>query len=124
MTPPIPKTYRDVLAIVSLAEMFSWHRDAKTFDLIFDDLPADRRTCLTVRMAEGGKGMVEVKTLHGYQPGAHRWTDYCPPCGTIILPDLRGRIALLTWIAAQAERVTGWRNPEHFSLYAPFPRAA
>lgn len=117
MTPAIPKTYRDMLAIVADADIFSWHREAKTVSLTFDDLPADRRTCLSLYMASAGKGMIEVRTLDGYEPDKHRWSNYCSPSGTIILPDLRGRIALLSWIAAQAEKVTGWRNPETFSIH-------
>ena len=54
MTPAIPKTYREMLAIVADADIFSWHREAKTVSLTFDDLPADRRTCLSLYMASAG----------------------------------------------------------------------
>ncbi len=78
----VPESYSDFLALVSRASIVSFFRPLGvvesdgTVDLTIDDFAADRRSCVSLRMASASCGTVEVKTLLGYDKTRNRWTDY------------------------------------------------
>ena len=114
--PLVPRNYAEVLVLAQAANCLTWHRDSRKLSLVLDNLTIDRRTCVDVRLE---RGLVEVRTLRGFDSEKNRWSDYCGPAVEFALPDRKGAKALLSWLAAQAQTVTGCPNPANFSLYRP-----
>lgn len=112
-----PKTYLEVLAFAQAAQVVSWARDLATLSCYFDDVAQDRRTCLNLRIKAGQCGLVEIRTVSGYDAKKNVWRVPCAPNGTIVLPSRHGLKALQVWITAQAIAQTGWSNPITFSRY-------
>lgn len=112
-----PKTYADVLVLARAAQMLSWHRSSNTLTLTIDDMAADRRSCIDIRIQSGKAGIVEGRTLSGYDSVKKRWSQYCSPTYTVCLPHRRGQKELQAYIAELATHETGWANPEAFSHY-------
>ncbi len=113
-----PQTYADALAFAQSAQCVSWSRQSPlTLSCIYDDMTAGRRTCMDLRIESGKCGIIEIRTLCGYDPVKHVWREQCSPRGTIPLADKRGLKALREWVTAQAVIETGYPNPISFSIY-------
>ena len=112
-----PKTYSDIIPIARAAHILSWYRPTATLSLTIDDTHADRRTVLEVRIESGKCGLIDIRTLSGFDPIKNCWGAYCAPQGTIILPDRRGLKELKKYISEEATLVTSFPNPESFRRF-------
>ena len=106
------------MVLAKASHVVNWHRDNRSLSLVSDDFTADRRTCVTVSIDRGAAGMLEIRTLRGYNAKLDQWGEYCDPRGSHPLPHKRGQKALLDWIQQIAVKEKGWPNPESFTHYA------
>jgi hypothetical protein len=114
-----PKTYFDLLESCKAADCFSWFRDSKTITVLIDDKPADLMTSITARIEARKCGVIDIRTVCGFDPVKNYWGGgYVSPCGEIELPDKRGKKALLDWIRAEAVKQCEWiPNPATLHTY-------
>lgn len=112
-----PRTYSEILTAAKSATIVDWYRDTKSLSIITDDIPADKRVCLSLRI-EGGKcGRLDIAELNGFDPVKNRWGGYTSK-GSSELPDRKGLKALMDWIRQQAVAQCEWiPNPGILSVY-------
>ena len=103
-----PASFVDILALVQRAHCVTWFRDSGFLNIFIDDLPADRRTVVVVRV---NRLSVEVRQLHGYDRKRDRWTDYVGGPRLAKLDGKRGLKALMQWIEARAMECHRCPNP-------------
>ena len=105
-----PKTYSDLIESCKVANCLSWFRDSKTLTLLIDDKPNDRRTAISFRMEARKAGVVEIRTLCGFDPVKNYWGGgYVAPQGEIEMPDKRGQKAFLAWLREKAVKQCDWQ---------------
>ena len=97
-----PTNYKELLASCQSASVLTYFRDTKSCLLMIDDKPNDRRTAISFEANYRKAGMVEIKTLCGFDVGKNIWKEYCRPQGEIEFQNRRGEKEFLAWIREQA----------------------